>query len=52
MPLDDPVPSLVQKLLSSLAVLGAAVALPLFAAVGAPDGDPFPHSVPGTPAQH
>ncbi len=44
-------PSLLQKLLSSLAVIGAAAALPLFAAVGAPDGDPFPHSVEGSAAQ-
>ena len=44
-------PSFLQKLLSSLAVIGAAAALPLFAAVGAPDGDVFPHSVEGTAPQ-
>ncbi|MGY1742713.1 MULTISPECIES: hypothetical protein [unclassified Blastococcus] len=45
-------PSLCRKLLSSLAVVAAAAALPLFASVGAfRDGaDPFPHSVEG-PAQ-
>ena len=46
-------PSLVQKLAASLAVLGAAAALPLFAAVAAfPQGaDPFPHSVEASIAQ-
>jgi hypothetical protein len=45
--LDQSVPPLLRKLLSSVAVIGAAAALPLFAAVGSfGDGtDPFPHSV-------
>jgi hypothetical protein len=47
------VPSLLRKLVPSLAVLGVAAALPLFAAVAAfPQGaDPFPHSVVA-PAAH
>jgi hypothetical protein len=51
--LDRPVPSLVRKTLSSLAVLAFAAALPVFARVAAfTDGaDPFPHSVPGAAPQ-
>jgi hypothetical protein len=51
--LDQPVPSLLRKLLSSLAVVGVAAALPVFAAVGAftDSADPFPPSVEG-PAAH
>lgn len=46
-------PPLLRKLVSSLAVVGAAAALPLFAAVAAfPQGaDPFPHSVEAPVAQ-
>ena len=46
-------PSLLQKLLSSLAVVGAAAALPLFASVASfsQDADPFPHSVEGSAVQ-
>jgi hypothetical protein len=51
--LDHPVPSLLRKLASSLAVVGVAAALPLFSVVGAfgPGSDPFPHSVQGPLAQ-
>ena len=47
---DRPVPSLPRKLLSSLVVIAAAAALPLFATAGAfRDGqDPFPHSTVGS----
>jgi hypothetical protein len=50
--LDRPVPSLLRKTLSSLAVLSVAAALPVFAEIAAfRDGeDPFPHSVEGPPA--
>ena len=46
-------PSLLRKTLASLAVLGVAAALPLFATAGAfTDGeDPFPHSVVGPAGQ-
>jgi hypothetical protein len=51
--LDRPVPSLLRKLVSSLAVIGAAAVLPVFASVGAftDAADPFPSSVEG-PAAH
>ena len=51
--LDQPVPSPLRKLLSSLAVIGAAAALPLFAAVGAfTDAEsPFPHTVEDSATQ-
>ena len=46
-------PSLLRKLASSVAVIGAAAALPLFSVVAAfdPGSDPFPHSVEGPLAQ-
>ncbi len=46
-------PSPLRKLLSSLAVIGAAAALPLFAALGAfTDAEsPFPHSVEDSAAR-
>ncbi|WP_158548604.1 hypothetical protein [Blastococcus sp. TF02A-26] len=47
-------PSLLRKLLASLAVVGAAAALPVVAAVGSfsDDADPFPTLVEGTAAEH
>ena len=52
MGLDRQVPSLLRKTLASLAVLGCAAALPLFAGFGAFSGaaDPFPRSVVEEPA--
>jgi hypothetical protein len=51
--LDQPVPSLLRKLASSVAVIGVAAALPLFVAVASfsQDADPFPHSVQGSAVQ-
>lgn len=47
-------PTVARKVLASLAVIGAAAALPLFATVGSflEGADPFPHSVQGAPTQH